>query len=195
MVDWTNGVPADPAKFIRLTNNVATGNTVVVGLGFEETDFQWTASDNQGNTYTAMTKTNQSSVMWGQMFRAVNVTGASPLIITLTNNSASDSRFIKAGMFELSGITALDAEATAGNGTDNLPDTGNVTTVNNVEVLICIVTNYGGHACTPQTDWTEAYDANGFEMQYRVTSATGTFEGAGTLAGSANHTALMAAFK
>lgn len=194
-VDGTNGVPATSATFIKMTNNVATGNSICIGVGWEDADRTWSCSDNQGNTYTAMSKTNQSSQPWGQMFRAINVTGASPLIITLTNNSASASAFIKCGMIEMSGVTALDAEAVAGIGTDNLPDTDNITTANAVEILVCFITNYEGQTCLPQTLWTESYEGSGFEMQYIVTAATGTFEGSGTLLGSANHTCFMAGFK
>jgi hypothetical protein len=176
---------------------VASGNSICVCAKWEDATATVSVADTALNAYTGGTMQNYGGLIWGRQFYAINVTGGA-LTITVTYTGTGVT-FVRAGAIEMSGVTAFDQEATPGTGNVGSAGspavTGNITTPNAVQLLVCNVNNYGGVACAPQTSWTEVYDPNALEIQYFVTSSTGSYHGEGTLASSSEYCVFMMAFK
>lgn len=192
-----NATAADGVSSRTITVTINIGDTVVVGTGWEDADRTVTVTDDGtsgGNTYTALTKSNTAGQIYGQMFRAVNVSKSAT---TITISYGASTAFVKAACVIGTGITALDEEATPHTGTDGAvpQSTGNITADNNVVLLVCMTMNYVGATVVHQTSWTESYEGTGFEAQYFVTSSTGTYHGEGVFSAGGSHIVQMSAYK
>jgi hypothetical protein len=201
-VGITNGTNSSGTT-IAVTRTLTASNWVAVCVGWEDvTNTSCTVADNSGgaNTYTGGTLANGQTANAGplcQMFYALVSSGGSR---TITATFGASSGFSCISVVEFSGgLSALDVQGAA-NGNSPAPATSNFTTTTANEALVCCAKNYGGSAATPQTNWTEDVDntsSNGFEVQHRIVSATGTYNGAATYAGGQDQdwTIVAMAFK
>lgn len=194
-VEVQNATPSSSASTLDFTITVAANATVVCATGWEDAARTVTCSSSIDGAFTALTAHSQASEMYGRMFYKTGLTAGTH---TITFSYGATTAFVKGAGIELSGVTSIDAEATPGAtglGSSSPATTGNVTTVNNVEALVCFTMNYVAATSTPQTNWTEDYDIGGFSAQHRITSATGTYNGSTTTSADGSTVIFMAAFK
>lgn len=185
---------------ISLTRSFTTGNTAMVCVGWEDVAVATCVVTDGVNTYTGLTLANGQTAGAGplcQMFRCININGGSRTILATFGASAG---FSCMSVVEFSGgITAFDVEGFSTGPLNNTTAiTSNFTTTAANEALVCAVKNYGGAAATPQASWTEVVDntgSNGFEVQYRIVSATGTFSGSATYSPAQDYAIVAAGFK
>jgi len=196
-VDYTSNQEIPSTTTITVTNTIAAGGTIVIGVAWEDVVTTASAASSIDGALTGLTAVDQGDQIFGRMLYKINCTAGTHIVTVTLANAAG---FRKVGFYELSGVTSFDdPEPTPGAGTlggSGAPAiTGNITTDNNVEALIGFTMNYNGVTATHQTDWTEVHDINAFNSQYRITTATGTYHGEAVLAGSSSYVCFMAAFK
>lgn len=189
--------------------SVAAGQFVVVFIGSDTAGTTVTVADSKGNTYAVDVTANTTQASMAAVASAQITT---PLTtsdtITATYSVARTDRVIAA--CQVSGIaTSAALDKTAGtNGSTLAFDSGNTatTTVADELVIGCSVDNASAGAAnptaTPSAGFTELHDGLGnadgvgLESLYKIVSATGTYNVAGSWdAGTSHWQAVVATYK
>lgn len=123
--------PGSTASALTQTQNVTTGNALVVFVGWNTSGVTVTSvTDTAGNTYTPLTQQASSTLAFGQAFYALNVTGNASNRVTV---NFSGSTFCRVYCLQYSGVattSAFDEEANTGV-TSTSAATSNVTIPDN----------------------------------------------------------------
>lgn len=196
-VDFTlGGGGSGSATQLKVTNTVSAGDTIIIGVGWEDTAATVSATNTAGDTFSVMTQTNAVGTAFTAMLYTITSAGGT---ITHSVNFSAGSPFSRIGAWRLSGVTAMDLDkwgAAAVPGTAASTATGS--TANAVEVLVAVTKNYGGANATPQGSWTEDSDnvgSLGVHFQHFTTSSSGTYGGAATIGSSQYWSQNFGAFK
>lgn len=188
---------ASTPNSVGFTNNVATGNSIIVATRNSTGSPSVNVSDSLGNIYTEIgtTQTTPGGANL-RLFYAKNIIGGK-CTVTLSWAGGSSNR---AQMAEYSGCdttSPLDQTAKS-SGTSTTPSSGNITTTVADELLFCAVATDGGNTFTAGTSFNlrEVAGDVAVQIEDRIVSATGTYAGTMTLTGgSAGWAAIVASFK
>jgi hypothetical protein len=136
---------------VTFTNNVATGNALLVYVGSSNASPTLTITDSRGNSYTQVTgspfiPTTQSLWASYSFFLSNNITGGASFAVNLSTASASME--LAACEVSLQAFTSLLDQAASVSNSTNSVASPSVTTGSNGELILGIGTNAAGGALT-----------------------------------------------
>ena len=187
-----DGFSSGTPTITKTLNGVTAGNLLVMPFTSGGPVSGITFSDNQNNTWNVAGYTVNGSTYSGIAY-AQNVAGGNTTV-TMTNSTSHPA--IGSLSEWNSGVPgaalALDqVNAAEGNGTS--PDSGAVTTVNNVELLIGMIWATAG-SISAGSGWTGLSGGSASNLgEYQIVSSTGTYDATAT-ATSGNWMATIATF-
>ena len=182
--------------------NNTQGDTIIVGVGWQDTSYNMTISDTAGNTYqSAIGPVNCNNYgVRNQIFYASNIkSSAGTNTVTVSSPSWGGGQ-IRMTIEEWSGLAAVNAlDQTAGSTDTNqggTMDSGPVTTTNANELLYGLgrAQNDGTNTAGPGYTLRE-FDGQRLASESRIVSAAGTYSATMTASDSGWWTMLLATFK
>lgn len=185
--DTTNGVQ-------RAT--VTAGNLLIVCAKWEDAAGKTlSVTNSSGDTFTVLSQTNFAGNAFAQMAYAKNVTGGSNVkVVCKWSDTVFASNVILIEVAGCSATAPLDGEK-VGAGASTAASTATLATAQAEEVLVTVIGRANSGTVTPQASWTEVIDTDAVEVQWIITSSTGTYNGSGTISSSQNWAETFAAFK
>jgi hypothetical protein len=180
---------------IPCTRTASAGNALIVEVAWAN-NVTCTVSDNAGNTYASARKHSIGTTDHLEVFHALNITGGSPITITATFSAGATYRRIQG--HEVSGLMtsgALD-QVNSANGSSATLASGTITTTQNDEYLFAAFSAFDQGTYTPGGGWIAGGSPGGDGFnEYRIPTATGTFNGNASMTVSTAWLAVVASFK
>lgn len=179
-----------------LTNDVESGSLMLVAVTYGDASQTVSVSDNVGDSFTFVVKTNSGTHMFAELWYAKNAIGGTAVRTTVHITGAG--QYGRAGIWVASGcsqISPLDQFATGIQSAGNAL-THDITTTSAKTIGVCVVGNFNGASATPQASWTEDFDSNEFaEFQHILYTVTGTYHGSAAMSGTPENVAVAGWFK
>lgn len=180
-----------------------SGSLLVVVVNWETAATNLSSmADTAGNTYSNLTK-RTSTNMGSQIWYCANITGNASNIVTATFSSATTGHSIMVHEFSGAAVSSVFDQENGTSGTGSSLSAGNVTTTQADEVLVAgfVRWNSGG-VWTEGSSYTMGANTSAINtgympsmMEYRIVSATGTYDGNATNTGGGEYLAVVASFK
>ena len=147
-VDFALSAGSSSTTTQTISKTLASGQFIVVGVGWEDLAYTASVSDTLGNTYTALTRAVSDGKAYSQLFWAP-VTSAGATTITIDWGALNVS-YTKAIAWAFTGATALDGQNTGTGTGSSAVASGTVTTTQASEALCAVVKHYDPVTVTPQ---------------------------------------------
>jgi len=171
----------------NFTNAQTAGNTNVIFVGFSASAVISGVTDTSGNTYNLVSGPSGSVHL--SCYVASNILAATAGANTVTVAFSVNSDFPDIHALEYSNIVASPFDAASNNsGTGTAVDSGNLTTTNANDILICYLAGSGSPVTTAGSGFTLRLTEASWDgsSEDKVVVATGTYSGSFTTGTSVN---------